>query len=393
MNGTPTVRYEKRATKAGIAWRVVIEAGRHPGTGKRQRIVRSGFPTKTAARGEAREIVNAIEDGMWADRSAATVAEYLDGWLPGHARAAVRPNTRANYAAMIRGYVTPHIGAVRLEDLTPDHVTELYGLLLREGRRRDDGPLAPKTVRNVHLMLHRALEDAVREGRIRRNPAGAAKPPSARKAQRPPAAMRTWTREEAQRFLRYVTGDRLEALYVAALSTGMRRSELLGLRWRDLDLDAGRLSVVQTVVDVDGVPTFSTPKTERSQRAVALDPRTVAALRDHYRRQAAERLAWGDAYQQHGWCCPTRTGRIPLHWYRAGSIDSSPTPGFPASRSTSCGTRGRRWRSRPGCTRRSCRNGLGIHRSRSRWTRTRMCSPGCSEKRPRRSLTSSSDRK
>lgn len=112
--------------------------------------------------------------------------------------------------------------------------------------------------------------------------------------------MRTWTSEELKQFLRFVDGDRLMAAWMLASTTGLRRGEVLGLRWQDVDLDAARASVRQTLVSVAYEIRLSTPKTARGRRSVALDTRTVAALRAHKKRQAAERLAWGEAYETTG---------------------------------------------------------------------------------------------
>jgi integrase len=112
--------------------------------------------------------------------------------------------------------------------------------------------------------------------------------------------MRTWSADELRRFLEHVRADRLYAAWRLAATTGMRRGELLGLRWRDVDLDTARLSIVQTLIEGKEAPRFSEPKTDHGRRSIALDAETVAALREHRKRQVEERLAWGPAYQDHG---------------------------------------------------------------------------------------------
>jgi integrase len=184
---------------------------------------------------------------------------------------------------------------VPLQKLTPATLNALYGELKKRGRR-NGGPLSLRTVRYVHTIIKKALGDAVDAGLLLRNPADRAKPPSAKAAKA--NAMRTWTPEQLARFLRQVRGDRLFAAYLLAASTGLRRGELLGLRWRDLDLEAAQLAVEQTLIaprhhQVE----FSTPKTERGRRQVELDAATVDALREHRKRQLEERLAFGPAYQ------------------------------------------------------------------------------------------------
>jgi integrase len=307
----PSTRLVKRETTTGQVWAVVIEAGRDPRTGRRRRVVRSGFDTRAAARAAARTAIEELAAETATPTGRGTLADWLRMWLDGQRRARVRENTRATDETYVTAYVIPRIGSLRLRDVTPDKLTGFYSDLLREGRIRDGGPLAPKTVRNVHVMLHRALEDALDEGRIVRNPAGKAKPPPASKAARSPGAMTTWTAEQAQSFLRSVAGDRLAPLWTLALTSGMRRSEMLGLRWRDVDLEDGRCQVAQTIIEVRGRPTVGRPKTARSARSIDLDEGTVEALREHRRRQAEERLAWGPSYQETELAFATEDGAMP----------------------------------------------------------------------------------
>jgi integrase len=208
-------------------------------------------------------------------------------------RASLRPLTFESYKLNIARAVES-IGAVRLQQLTPAMLNRLYGEL---GRNRtvdgeDRPPLSPRSIRYVHTVLRHALADGVRWNRLARNVADAAEPPSAKAAR--PREMRTWSADHLRGFLEHVGEDRLSAAYRLAAMTGVRRGELLGLRWRDVDLDAGRVSIVQTLV---GKRQLSKPKTDKGQRNIALDTGTVAALREHRKRQLEERLAWGPAYQ------------------------------------------------------------------------------------------------
>ena len=132
--------------------------------------------------------------------------------------------------------------------------------------------------------------------------------------------MRTWPPETVRSFLEHVSTDRLSALFTLAVTTGLRRGELLAVRWKDIDLDAGRLTVAQELLDVNHKMVFGPPKSGRSKRTGALDPLTVAALREHKQRQAAEIMAFG---------APT------------GPTTSSRSPAKTASRSTPHGSRGR----------------------------------------------------
>ncbi len=269
-----------RPTKAGVSWYYMIELGRDPSTGERKRRTGRGFASKKEAETALRRGLTDLESGANVDRTVMTVAEFLNGdWLSAH-RQQIRPNTLDAYRSAIQRHIVPHIGAIRLQQLSPRDVNRLYALLAERGSQTG-GPLAPKTVRNTHVVLLRALADAVRWELIRRNPAAAASPPSAARRPRVPEP---WRPHEVRTFLESVVGDEWEALWVLAATTGMRRSEILGLRWSDVNLTRARLSVVQTVVPVGGTPEVGAPKTKRSARQVHLDTTATAGLRARRRR-------------------------------------------------------------------------------------------------------------
>jgi integrase len=173
----------------------------------------------------------------------------------------------------------------RVYDPCCGQLNKLYADLLARG-------LSPRSVQYTHVTAHKALADAVKWQLLARNVADSATAP--RPQSKEP---KTWTASDLRAFLDHVEGDRLYAAYLLAGSTGLRRGELLGLRWRDVDMTAGRLAVVQTLLQVNNKLAFGTPKTAKGRRSVALDTHTVDALRAHRRAQVAERLAWGPGYQ------------------------------------------------------------------------------------------------
>jgi integrase len=258
--------------------------------------MRGGFATRREAERALREVLQAIDRQRYVQPSAILVAEYFrDTWLP-----AMRPNLRettwAGYRHTLELHVLPHLGAMPLQGLNPQHLNRLYDDLRTDGRKDGQGGLSPRSVRYIHTIIRKALADAVRWGVLERNVADLADPP--RRA--PAPQMRTWTADQLRLFLAHVEGDRLYAAWLLAGTTGMRRGEVLGLRWPDVDLRAGRLSVVQTLVMVGSEPRFSQPKTHRSRRAIDLDHRTVAALRAWQKRQHAEQEGWGRAWRDAG---------------------------------------------------------------------------------------------
>lgn len=272
--------------KRGRRWAVVVDVGRDEG-GRRQQRWRGGFATKREASAALTEILGSVQRGAYIEPSRQTVADFLAEWL-GSIRASVRPTTWATYEALSRGLIVPALGTVPLQRLSASQLNGFYADLLERGRRNGRGGLSPRTVHHVHVTMHKALADALRWQVVSRNVAAQATPP-----RQVPKEPRTWTAAELRSFLAHVEGDRLYPAFLLAATTGVRRGELLGLAWRSLDLGAGRLSVVQTLVSVRYAMHLSTPKTAKGRRSVALDPATVGTLRAHRVAMLEERLALG----------------------------------------------------------------------------------------------------
>ena len=257
------------------------------GQGGRRQVWRSGFRTKGDATAAERRFLVELEDG--ANQAAAvvpagpTVAEFLADWLVA-SEPIRRPTTSVSYERMASQHVIPHLGLVLLRKLAPAHIRTWHRMLLDKPRAWGGGTLSTTTVLYTHRMLRRALQDALRWELIERNPCDAFVPPRAASLE-----MRAWTAEEVRRSLAHVHGDRLAAMWRLFVATGMRRGEVAGLRWADVDLDAARLPVHSTRVLVYAQVQSVEPKTRRSRRVVALDSATVAALRRNAQHQAAER--------------------------------------------------------------------------------------------------------
>ena len=259
-----------------------------PSTGKPRQRSRGGYRTKRECQAGLNDALATLRAGTFVETSRRTVGSFVrDEWLP-VMELRLRPTTWTTYQGLLDAYVIPTLGAVELQRLTPGHLSVLYRELLTSGRRHRPGGLAPKTVRNVHVLIHRVLKDAVRWGYVVRNVADAADPPKVK-----PAELQVWSPGQLRSFLAHVQGDRQYAAWLLAATTGMRRGELLGLRWVDVDLDAARIAVRQPRVVANHAVHVSEPKTARSRRSIALDPMTVAGLRQHQARQAARsRSSW-----------------------------------------------------------------------------------------------------
>lgn len=249
---------------------------------------KGGFRTKGEAQNFLTDTMAAIRGGTFSEPTKVKLGPFLlEEWLPAR-KLALRPSTWASYDTAIRRHVIPHIGGVQVQQLTPGRLDRFYADLIESG-------LAPKTVRNVHVMLHKALHDAVRKNLANRNVAEAADPPKLMRSGR--SDMTTWSPEQLRTFFDGLDSHRLAAAYLLAATTGMRRGEVLGLRWQDVDLTARHLHVRQTVLSVNYEITFGQPKTKRGERRIALDTATVQILREHRVRQDRERAAVGTGYR------------------------------------------------------------------------------------------------
>ena len=335
-----------------------------PGAPRKVRL-KSGFSTKASAIAAMNELQVTKVAGTYVEPSKLTVGEYLKLWVAGGC-GGVRPWTLRGYSAVVRVHLIPRIGAARLQMLSRSEIKAMYSELRQSGFARnpsDDhlrhlrqiaaryqelrrgpaprsavrvlagetghpertvrhwirrcgelgmlpgsGPapanrgLSAKSVWNIHICLRAALNDAVEDGLLRSNPAkGVLKPPKGRRR------METWTREEMAAFLDSIRRLRNFPLYHLALYTGMRRGELLGLRWKDVRWSAGAISV-QTQAgltdqddeaygdDLEEAPT----KSQAGRRAITLDTDVIAILWEHREAQEFERRSWGSSYQDQG---------------------------------------------------------------------------------------------
>jgi integrase len=287
--------------KRGDGYSVVVELDKDPVTGKRRQKWHSGYRNKRAAERALTELLTARDGGTYVEPSKQTLAEFATDWLAA-IEPTVRPSTHHSYSRNLRLHVLPLLGSVQLRRVDAGMLNGLYTKLLTDGKRTTAnggaGGLSARSVRYIHTIVHRAFRDAVRWGRIARNPADAADPPRASATARP--TMKTWTADQVRAFLDYTTEHRVHAAFVLLATTGMRRGEALGLRWSDVDLTTGRASISQTVIMVHHDIQIGAPKTARGRRTVALDPGTVTALREHRQRQLAERLLMGAGFTDHG---------------------------------------------------------------------------------------------
>jgi integrase len=277
---------------------VVRQGGYDPSTGRRRVKQYGTFATRREALARRKAL---LEGRVGSDDE--TLVEFLEqSWLPSK-EGRVEQATLDQYTWAVRGHILPMLGAVRLRDLTAElvdrWVTELVTAL--EGQKPRLGPTSARLVRRV---LSMALQEAVDRGRLARNPVSLTRPPRRDRSYR----KQSWTLDEARRFLGGAASHRLYAAFHLGLVTGLRRGELLGLRWEDVDLEDRHLVVVQQLTAERGRPTIKQLKTESSERVVTFGPATAKALEEHQARQAGERAVAGDMWQDSGLVFTTSLG-------------------------------------------------------------------------------------
>jgi integrase len=247
----------------------------------------------------AEKLTKAMADrdgGFVFDDKNLTLSDFLDLWLSDCVKDTVRAGTFERYKGIVNTHISPALGRLRLKALTPAHVQGFY-------RGRLDSGLSPATVQKIHVVLHKALSQAVKWSLVPRNVTEAVSAP------RPvPKEMRPLSAKEARGLLEAAAGDSLEALWVLAVHTGMRQGELLALKWTDVDLEAGKVSVRRTLTRERGHYSLGEPKTKRSRRTVKLTGAATDTLKGHLSRQMADIDRLGDLYKDQGLVFATGSG-------------------------------------------------------------------------------------
>jgi integrase len=272
--------------------------GRLIETEERRRATKAGFATQKEAQAALNKVLVALEEKTFIAPSKVSLREYLKSeWLPA-IEATIRPSTYRSYVQHVECHISPHLGSVQLQKLSGSQISALYAKLALSGKRDGKSGLSPLSIRHVHATLHRALKDAVRWEQITRNPIEAADPP--RISGDGTRELRTWNAEQLRVFLDAAKDERLSPLWHLLAMTGLRRGEALGLRWEDVDLEAGRVSVRRALIPNGAVVVVSEPKTARGRRSVALDPETVEVLKRQAGQQLADQVENGDEWRDTG---------------------------------------------------------------------------------------------
>ena len=264
------------------SWQLKYESGTDPGTGKRKTEFRTFRGGKREAKDELIRLMDTVRCGEHIDASKLTVNQFLDKWEAGWVATQVSPRTGEGYMDKLRVHVRPHIGAIPLSKLQPSNLTGLYGQLINR-------PLAARTVGHVHRALHKALVVAVQWNLLARNPADLVDPPRVEVRE-----IEILTSEQVQTILRRLRGRAIYPIIVMAMTTGMRRGEILALRWRDIDDKATVIRVERSIEQTKkGGLRIKPPKTKYGRRAIKVPASVMAELKAHWTDQQEQRMKLG----------------------------------------------------------------------------------------------------
>jgi integrase len=295
---TARIRRRPGATRED-RWELTVDLPPHPVTGRRRRLCRMFTGSKRAAERELARLVQEGTDETFVEPANETVRSFLERWLRDYVDTSVAPKTRMYYTQVIREHVIPRLGSRKLRQLRAVDVVEAQRYWLQEGwlRTKTRRGLSPKSVANVHRILHLALKHAVEWGLLAANPMDSVRPPRWERKQQ------AWLDlEEAQALVAQLETTAAGTAVLVKLSTGLRMGELLGLRWSDVDFDLQLIGLQQQLQWLSGIGyTMRAVKTHRSRRPVSIDSDLADMLRAHKVRQNEVRLKVADLWQPNGY--------------------------------------------------------------------------------------------
>ncbi len=282
MRGHIIKRYKNSYT-------VILNLGIDPTTGKYKQQWVSVNGTKKEAEKKLADLLHQLDTGTFMKPGKTSLGEYLERWLRDYAWPNLAPRTAEGYQYIVRNHIIPSLGRIPLTQLKPEHLQRLYSEKLSDGRFDGKGGLSKRSVQYIHVTLHKALKNAVKLGMIGRNPVDAVEPPKPQHHE-----MQTMNESDIHIFLELTQSTPYYAIFYLALFTGMRRSELLALRWCDIDLLLCQISVTRTIHQLhNGEIIFRQTKTDKSRRMVSLSPSTAIVLREHRAQQEKMRQSLG----------------------------------------------------------------------------------------------------
>ncbi len=266
--------------------RLKVSLGKNPQTGKYESYYETFHGNRTEAQRRLRQLLTEHDKGIFIRPGKATIAEYLKSWLADYCKPNLSPRTHELYSYICNKHILPTLGSILLFDLKPQQLQRLYADKLASG-------LSNRTVQIIHVTLHKALKNAMKTGQLIRNVVEAVDSPKIQRRE-----MRVMSETDLHIFLEYAKDTPNYALFYTSLFTGMRRAELLALRWSDVDLELCQVSVTRSMQYIQAAAlgnriSFKEPKTTKSKRSIALSPSTTITLREHQAKQNELRESLG----------------------------------------------------------------------------------------------------
>lgn len=286
--------------KKGYTYSFTIELGKDPITGKRKQVTRRGFETKKEAEVVANELENQINKNTFILDSNVLLSSHVEKWLDLVAKRKVKETTFKNYRRVVKNKIIPLLGHFNLNEIKPAHIEHFIAKLLDEG-------LSERYIEYIFVVLYGSMEKAVDWELINKNPLDKVKVPRGRRRK-----YVTWTREEVNKFLnvaKFVTAPVYHAIFTTALYTGMRRGELLGLKWKDVDFDDSTIHVRRNLIYDDEGFRFGTLKTELSERDITIEDYLIECLKSYRIKQLEVKMGLGKLYDDQDLIFARQDGR------------------------------------------------------------------------------------
>lgn len=310
--------YIKKRYKTG-GYTIVVPLGRDPVTGKYKQHWETYKGTKVEAEKRLAELQTELFSGSFVKPQKQTVAEYLNFWLEDVAKPRIAPTTYKCYKYIISRHLIPELGSIPLPKLNGPTIQRYYSSKLKcprqDGKQGDT--ISARTVQSHHRLLHKALKFAVTNGLIMHNATDNTEPPVPENKE-----IKPMTEGQLTTFLAKLKGSPYYELFYTALFTALRRSEILALRWEDIDLENGYLTVNRVMHYINGKFLFREPKTEKSKATISLTPSTIALLENYKQRRAGECLLLGIEFKAselafcHADGSPILPNTITRYWQR-----------------------------------------------------------------------------
>jgi integrase len=292
--------------RGNSSWRLVFDLERDH-TGKRRQTSFTVRGTKKQAEAALSRRLAEVESGGFVEPGKIKLSEYLSRWLK-HVETKTSAKTHERYSEIVQLAIIPALGSIKLGKLSPMQIQTFYGEALKSGRIKGEGGLSARTVLHYHRILFQALRQAVRWRLLSNNPADAVEPPKAVQKE-----MMALNEDQTAILIESVKNHALYIPVLLAVTTGLRRGEILGLRWCDVDLERAKLSVTQTLIRTDkGGIHFKQPKRKMSRRSVSLPSMLVDVLRKHRAERAEQLLSFGVGWNEQGLICSRPAGE-PIH--------------------------------------------------------------------------------